>query len=68
VWHEKREGGWWMVMRGDGRTLQDFQAHPPDRFFPYGGPPSALGPRCVVIVLDLPTGLIRQDRWYFEAP
>lgn len=68
VWHEMRRGSWWVMMRGDGITLQDFQAQPPEGYFPFGNWPDVLGPKCVVILVDQPTGLIRQDRWFFEAP
>lgn len=69
VWHEGHHGGFWLVSRGDGRTLSNFMAAEPAALrFPFGMPPAPFGKRCMMVVRDEPTGLINRDEWYFEAP
>lgn len=67
VWHEHHSPGWWVVTRGDGRTLRAFNADPPLSCPPMGCVSQPLSPGRMVIVHDPPMGLYCIDRWYFEA-
>ncbi len=69
VWHEARHGAYWVVTRGDGRSLIDFmEADPAGMRFPFWLDQQPFSDRCRMVVYDEPTGLINRDVWYFEAP
>lgn len=69
AWLMHRDGDECTVVRGDGRTLEEFQDDPPPGYTPTGEKPKAYGSWCVVVqMVSGPRRSTTVDRWYFEAP
>lgn len=64
LWREDQHGGMWSVSRGDGTVWQARDQGPLDLFM--GGPfVTADGRRGVLVVHDIPCGLICRNSWYY---
>lgn len=64
LWQEDQHGGLWMVSRGDSSLWEALAFDPLDPFM--GGPfVTADGQRGVLVVHEMPCGLICRNAWYY---